>query len=119
MKIITFDISGLEITTIIDRIKYIGLRIRYVRLWEFNNDEKIFFIIFTKYMLRINSDLSITVTIHFKNRSEAKIDIISTGGKSGLLQFGHGSEKHNEKRVFSHIENICQDAGWSLKMKIK
>lgn len=80
---------------------------RYFKVIECG-DCKITVFIAEEYYFRINSDLTLTV-IAEETADETTVEIISGGGKEGLLGFSYGAEKSAERRIV----NLFKENGFT------
>ena len=64
---------------------------------NFNGTTRVFII--EKYYFRVSSNLSAIVIFDFKNENNCLINIIASGGATGLLQIKWGSEKSMLKEL--------------------
>ena len=116
-------ISGFDISGLLDFFKsYNGFsQLNWWNEWilhttdesgEFN---KLFAFIYTNYMMRIKSNLSVSVMLEFINKSEAMVTIISTGGQEGLFGISYGSEEHCEQKIYKALKEVAQSRDWIVK----
>lgn len=77
-------------------------------------DKQLFVFVFTNFMFRIDSTLTITVFLELQDKTEATVIIVSTGGKQGLLGNSWGAEKNCEEKLLKTIKEES-DEGWVIK----
>ena len=66
-------------------------------------NRKITIFIAEDYYYRINSTLTLTVIVE-EGADKTTVDIISSGGKTGLLGFSYGSEKSAVNRIVQMLK---------------
>lgn len=112
---IKVKISGFDVTGILDFFKkYDGFdELNWMNEWilcssgDSDQESKLFVFIYTNYMMRIKSNLTVSVMLEFHSKSEANATIISTGGKEGLLEIGYGAEEHCEKKIYDALKETA------------
>lgn len=121
---INTSISGFDVTGVIDFFKrYDGFsNLNYWQEWNIipeptsDGFTKLFIFIYTNYMMRIESNLTVSVMLEFKGKSNALLTIISTGGEKGLFGISYGSEEHCEQKVFDALKKSTQNE-WIIKQQ--
>lgn len=118
---ITAEISGQDITNLVDFFTSYSdfTELRFSNEWNCKTDQengfqKLFVFIYTNFMNRINSDLTVSVMIELKSKSESKIQIISSGGKKGVLKFDNGAEDYCEQKIFNDFRELTGKK-WEIK----
>ncbi len=71
---------------------------------NFNGTTRVFII--EEYYFRVSSNLSATVIFDFKNDNNCLINIIASGGATGLLQIKWGSEKSMLKKLRNFFSRL-------------
>jgi len=70
-----------------------------------------------KYFLRINSDLLSVIILNFSDKSKTDVEIISGGGKQGLVQIDFGTaEVSANSRIKRILHKICQSNSWVIRI---
>ena len=73
-------------------------------------DKQLFTFVFTNYMIRIESTVTVTVFLELQEKTEATIIIFATGGKSNSW----GAHEHCENKLFKSIKKESYD-DWIIK----
>lgn len=63
---------------------------------------KVMIFIAEDYYFRINSTLTLTVIVE-QTAAQTSVEVVSSGGKDGILSFSYGAEKSAAKRIINFL----------------
>lgn len=102
MKQESFTLEGIDPEALISKfVIYFRPVFSYI---NFNGTTRVFII--EEFYFRVSSNLSAIVIFDFKNENNCLINMIASGGATGLLQIKWGSEKSMLKKLRNFFSRL-------------
>ncbi|WP_097026870.1 hypothetical protein [Clostridium peptidivorans] len=112
MKISKYNIKGINLLKITNLLKDISDINQYFKQLS----ESSFIFASETYYFRISSDLLSIVSLNFISDNECEIEIISGGGKEGMLSLSLGAESSRIKDIYKQLNKICESNSWTIEI---
>lgn len=102
MKQESFTLEGIDPEVLISKfLSKFQISFSFI---NFNGTTRVFII--ERYYFRVSSNLSATVIFDFKDENNCLINIIASGGGTGILQIKWGSEKSMLKELRNFFSRL-------------
>ncbi len=117
LKITGFDVSYIQI---ILKNMNIFTSLAYWDRWDLFTplesfpDKQLFVFVYTHFMFRINSNLTVTVFLELQDKTEANLIIFTTGGNSNLASTASEAGKVCEDNLVKTIKKRAEEE-WVIK----
>ncbi|MFN8596053.1 MAG: hypothetical protein U0559_07705 [Anaerolineae bacterium] len=67
-----------------------------------------------RYYLRVNSELMLVVFMNFVSDSKCEVEILSGGGREGVIGLDWGAESSYTSTAAGHLRDICKAQAWKF-----